>query len=406
MKTTLAISLFFGAFILKTQAQTNFEKGYITTANNEKKACFIKNLDWKNNPTELSYKINLNDEKTLTTSINEVLSFEVFGKSKFIKTTVNIDVSPINLNNLDTKRAPNFEKKTVFLKVLVEGETSLLSYKKNNLVRYFYKKEGKTEQLIYKKFYTPSKKVAVNTYYQQQLLNIIGTCSTASPRNVQSVKYKTKSLVNFFLKNYNCNSKFTSFISEEEKGQLAIVPNIGFGSHQISTKNSANSSRDFDFDSELSLRVGVEVALTLPFNNKKWSVFTAPTYQSYSTEKSKASSNVSGGIIKAVVDYSSLEVPFGVKHYFFLSKESKLFLSGAYIFDIPLNGSITYKRADNSILDTLKIGNISSGFGIGAGVNYSNYSLGIRYTSRNITPNNVTLESNYSALSFNVGYTF
>ena len=40
------------------QAQTKFEKGYFVDNSGQRTEVLIKNLDWKNNPTEFEFKKN------------------------------------------------------------------------------------------------------------------------------------------------------------------------------------------------------------------------------------------------------------------------------------------------------------------------------------------------------------
>ena len=44
-------------------AQINFEKGYIITERGNRLEVFIKNEDWKNNPTSIDYKNSLESDK-------------------------------------------------------------------------------------------------------------------------------------------------------------------------------------------------------------------------------------------------------------------------------------------------------------------------------------------------------
>ena len=53
---TLTYSLLFLSFIGFTQIR--FEKGYFITNYGKRIDCFIKDIDWKNNPTKFDYKLN------------------------------------------------------------------------------------------------------------------------------------------------------------------------------------------------------------------------------------------------------------------------------------------------------------------------------------------------------------
>ena len=54
MKNLLVISFLF--YLTFSYSQITFEKGYFISNDGIKTECFIKNLDWRNNPTEFEYK--------------------------------------------------------------------------------------------------------------------------------------------------------------------------------------------------------------------------------------------------------------------------------------------------------------------------------------------------------------
>ena len=56
--------LFFTLFMLldiKSFSQIIFENGYFIDDSDSKIECLIKNIDWKNNPTEFEYKLSPNE---------------------------------------------------------------------------------------------------------------------------------------------------------------------------------------------------------------------------------------------------------------------------------------------------------------------------------------------------------
>ena len=122
-------------------SQISFEKGYYINNNNQKTNCLIKNIDWKNNPTEFEYKLYENSESK-ETNIKLIKEFGIDNISKYVRNTVNIDRSRETINNLSNDRNPIFKEEEVFLKVLVEGKANLYQYDDGNLRKYFYNKEN------------------------------------------------------------------------------------------------------------------------------------------------------------------------------------------------------------------------------------------------------------------------
>lgn len=60
-------------YTFHASAQIRFEPGYFIDTANQKTECFIKNVDWKNNPTRFDYKLSENGELK-TAEISKVVS--------------------------------------------------------------------------------------------------------------------------------------------------------------------------------------------------------------------------------------------------------------------------------------------------------------------------------------------
>ena len=134
---------------LNSYSQVSFEKGYYIDNNDQKISCLIKNLDWKNNPTKFEFKLSENSE-TQKADIKSIKEFAITNATKFIRSTVKIDRSSGNVNNLNADKNPVFSEEQLFLKVLVEGKANLYEYTDSDLKRYFYNKICYYIKKIYK----------------------------------------------------------------------------------------------------------------------------------------------------------------------------------------------------------------------------------------------------------------
>lgn len=96
------------------QAQTKFEKGYFVDNSGKRSDVLIKNMDWKNNPTEFEFKTDESSaiEKETIANIQE---FGVDNEQKYVRKIVQIDTSSDQLNSLSNESKPTFTEKTVFL---------------------------------------------------------------------------------------------------------------------------------------------------------------------------------------------------------------------------------------------------------------------------------------------------
>lgn len=374
-------------------SQIEFESGYFINNNGEQTNCLIKNIDWKNNPVEFKYKLSENSESK-TATITSVKEFGVLNTSKYHRFIVNIDRSSENINNLSVNKNPQFNEEQLFLKVFVEGKASLYFYEDGNLIRYFYSHDNSNvEQLIFKSYKTPENKIGKNNRYKQQLWNNL-KCEVFSMSDLENIGYNKRDLVKFFIEYNECkNSEFINFEKNQKKDlfNLTIRPGLNFSS--LSIQNSASNSRDTDFGNKLGLRLGIEVEFIMPFNKNKWAILIEPTYQYFNSEKILSTQTVNA-------DYKSIELPIGIRHYFFLNDNSKIFINGAFVFDFSFNSKIDFENGNDLDITTRK--NIV----LGLGYNFKNkYSLEMRYgLSREILSDYIAWTSNYRTFSIIFGY--
>lgn len=397
-------SLLIGLFTMSiTFAQIRFEKGYFIDNSGTKTEVFIKNIDWKNNPKEFEYKFDNNSEAKKE-SIKNITEFGIDNAGKYIRKTVMIDYSSSNLNSVSDKRDPEFVKETLFLKYLVEGKTNLFYYENGGTRRFFYNKDqSDIQQLVYKVFSVDQSQIGYNEDYKKQLSNIL-ECGIEN-KDIQRTDYRANDLTKLFMKSNACSSgnsiNYTATKGKRDVFNLSIRPGISSSALQT-TAYSYGSSSTADYDRKTSFRIGAEFEFILSFNKNKWSLFLEPTYQYYKSEGEMT--NYPGEYyeekVKHSVDYKSIDIPFGVRHYFFLNDQSKIFINGGYMVSVNLNSSIKRQYSD------MKIESGNNLF-FGAGYKY-NDKFGIEFrvnTSRNILRNYSMWKSNYNSVSLILGYT-
>ncbi len=389
---------------IELYSQIIFENGYFINESNEKIECLVKNVDWINNPTEFEYKLSPNDTVQKAT-LQTVKEFGINNFSKYIRAKTNIDRSSNQLDKMSSERNPNFQEEVLFLKVLIEGQASLFIYIDGNLTRFFYKlNDSEIIQLVYKR-YLVDPKILYNDYFKQQLFLEL-KCEGIQLNDLEHLRYDRRDIERLFIKYHECtSSNYISFESKQKKDlfNLTIRPGLNYSSLEI--QNSMTGSRDTDFGNSIGIKFGIETEFILPFNKNKWSVIIEPTYQYYQSEQSEETSSVSGGILVSKVDYRSIELPVGVRHYFYLNDRSKLFINLSYVFDIPINSSIKFLRNDDSVLSGVEIKS-SRNLALGIGYKYRDrYSIEIRYnTNREILGDYIYWNSNYNSLNMFFGF--
>lgn len=398
------LTLLLAVVTLPCFAQIEFEQGYYINNSDQRSNILIKNVDWKNNPQTFEYKVS----ETSAIEIENIKNIKEFGVArlaKFIRATVNIDESSVNTSDLSRDKNPVFVSKTVFLRTLVEGDYTLYEYADGNMKRYFYAKgNASIEPLVYKQYLSSDvvPKIMTNNTYQQQLFNDL-KCENISLKNVQSVDYNRNDLLKFFREYNTCTNKDITYIQEKpdrNKFDLTIRPRLNHSSLYV--KNTLNAGFESTYDSQTSFGIGLEAEFFLPYNKNKWSVFLEPSYQSYEAEKITGNRNDYLG----VVDYKSIEVPVGLRHYLYLNQDSKIFFNAAYVFSFDLGANINFTRHDGRDVNEIDIkpnGNIA----LGAGYKFlDKYGIEVRYQGRHVLDNYYIWNSNYKSISLILGYSF
>jgi hypothetical protein len=408
MKNTLLIILFF--YYAFSNAQISFEKGYYISNDGTRTECFIKNLDWKNTPTEFKYKLQLNDPESKVETISAVQEFGIDNESTYKRFNVEIDRTSDEIKNLTTNENPIWKEETLFLKVLVDGEAVLYEYTGEEIKRYFYQTQNsKLQQLIYLRYLSDIKNeglenISQNNAYQKQLFDNV-RCGNTTANDIRKLTYKKSELIKYFIEYNKCknpSSIKTKTVVNKGELLLRVTPSINFVTLNIPDHN--DYKLNVDVNNKTIFKIGFEGEYILPYNKNKWSVFIDPTYQKYENESPYSVKsffqNTKDAIYQAKIEYSSIEIPIGVRHYMFLNKTSKLFINLAYVFDVNGKATISYDQIEYYHSRT------SPNFAFGFGYTYKNtVSLEMRMnTAKDLLADYPYSEANYKSFSIILGY--
>ena len=405
MKNKLFICLLF-LLSFQTYSQIIFEKGYFVDNNDKKTTCLIKNVDWSNNPTEIQYKLDEQDQP-INISIAQIKAFGIDNHSKYERFTVDIDKSTQVISNMTYEKNPEFKKETSLLKVLLEGKASLFEYISGNTKRYFFKTDSLSiNQLVYKSYKTSEVQIAQNNQYKQQLWMTL-KCDNITTNDVEKLSYKKNSLIKFFKKYNDCNnSKYTVFETTEKRDLFNLNIRPGITTSAISISNSSMSTPDYDrdFDNKIGFRIGLEAEFILPINKNKWALIFEPTYVGgYKAEKSRLDSRTNEEL-KGSIEYNSIELPFGMRYYMFLKNNSSLFINGQVVMEHAVNSEayVEYSTQRNTTLELKP----TTSFTFGLGYKFKNkYSAEFRANlGKNVLDSNREWNSNYKSFALTFGY--
>lgn len=409
MKNTFL--LIFLLFTTISLSQIKYEKGYYIDNSNKKVECFIKNMDWFNNPDYINVRLNENGD-TKNLSIDQIKEFGIYNTSKYVRAKVKMDRSSEIADKISSNRNPTFNEELLFLNVLVEGDATLYLYEDHNLKRFFFNKDNDSiKQLVFKSYIIEYSKVGENNHYKQQLLNNL-KCPSIKISRIKKLDYDKEDLRTLFEDYNNCGKEKTSKSYEDKYKRdlfnLSLRPRLV--SSSINFVNELYNYHEIDFGNKTNIDFGIEAELILPFNKNKWSIFIEPTYHSYKNEISFEYSSLfaPARTYQAEVKYSSIEAPLGIRYSLFLNDESKVFINIAYVIDTQFKSSyLKINDEDGSNLTELDLYS-DNNWAFGAGYKFlDKYTLEVRYqTSRSVSTNYANWFSDHESLSLIIGYSF
>ncbi len=385
---------------LNSYAQIQFEKGYFINNEGERTECLIKNKDWRYNPVKFDYKLS-EDTPPNKRSLDEIKEFGIYKFSKYIKAIVEIDRSGEKSHNMSNTSEPIFSKEELFLKVLIEGRATLYLFEDGSNSRFFYKTENSgINQLIFKTYITPKNKIRKNETYKYQLFNNL-RYDGFTAYGLHEITFSKKELVDHFEKfNLKKGSEQIIHVNKNKKNAFNISILTGMRNSTINFKKGYNFISGASIKNEKGFTIGLETEVIFQYNRNKWAFAISPTYQYFNSEK------VESGYTKRKikVNYSSIELPFGIRHYFFLNGNSRFFITGSYIIDLNLNSRI---ESGSTLLHTsyLKVKS-KNNFAVELGYKYKRYGLNLKYSfNREIMESYPEWSAKHSGISLLIGYT-
>ncbi|NDP27422.1 MAG: outer membrane beta-barrel protein [Flavobacterium sp.] len=164
-------------------------------------------------------------------------------------------------------------------------------------------------------------------------------------------------------------SKSVDFDANATKNKIQFKIKLGLDNTSIAINDAGqyyNLSKDFN---KIAYKIGTEIEYVLPYNKNTWSIFVNPIYQNFESEKTYIKNDGFGVIggdftIQLKYNYSSLDIPFGVRHYYFLNPNSKLFFNIGYSYNLISNAKLKFDYSDRTKdLRSSSRNNLLFGFG-------------------------------------------
>ena len=396
-----------------SHAQIVFEKGYFINNSGMRIECYIENVDWNNNPKTFTYKLLENDQPKIETYMG-VREFGIDNVSMFKRFTVNMEHSRFETGLLAQSKVPAFKEETLFLKAVVTGDANLYVWSGENIVKYFYEtKANAIQQLIYIRYLQNGYEILENNQFRQQLLNDL-KCGDITEKDFKNLTYNENALSKIFVKYNNCagtTANSTVNFAEKNNGKslsLKITPGVYMASLSISDPSTIyDASTD---QHGMVFKIGVELEYMLPFNKNTWSIFLNPTYQKFKEENTYIKADLinhnSYLTYTAQTEYTSAEVPIGLRRYFFLNSNSKIFVNVAYVIDLVVGDSnidlINVEKINaNKHVDIGSRNNFAAGIGFA----YKKFTAEARInTVREIAGGYINWHAKYTSTGITLGY--
>ncbi|MBW4360804.1 hypothetical protein [Flavobacterium taihuense] len=405
--------LFFILFTIPSFGQINYDAGYIINNNGIKAECLIRNVAWQNNPTEIEFRLNEDDKKTKIANIADIKEFSIGNSYKYKRFNTKIDKSNSEIATLSSEKNPIWKDETLLLKVLVEGEVNLYQYIGNGYQRYFIStgNHEKAEQLIYKEYYAQNNVVTENNAFKQQLFTTLKSDKFTAD-DFKDLPYEKQKIIDLIIKyNTTKNNQISNFAPKQNQAKTNFKLQLGVNYSDIEIISTSEFETGGIYSATFPKKpvaiIGFEIEYILPINQKKWSLLFSTSFQHYKSE-TMASNNA-----PISIDYKTIDILFGVRHYFFLNNQSAIFINGGMIYGSPFNSYSKRERQKYSWEEgtgTIEIKKEIEGNAyayIGLGYNYHKYNVELRFNSdRELFKSDRKLKSSYSSFGILFSYNF
>ncbi|WP_396591843.1 hypothetical protein [Allomuricauda sp. R78024] len=216
----------------------------------------VKYSGWVKTPAEIEIK---SDKETAIYKPSQILGFDIEG-DRYLSKTVDLNITKQDIQNLSDFKELKSVRKQVFLKVIVQGNANLYTYK-DNRTHYFVEKGGEIIELIR---LIRSTRSPFNKYVGQ--LNILLSDCQKLSKN-ENVQFNKTNLKRTIIAYNKCQSGESSFIEKKHPIQFSLyaiggykltsygIDNGGFyGNYQIENESNGAPAYGIGFDFDILQR--------------------------------------------------------------------------------------------------------------------------------------------------------
>ena len=383
-------------FSVVSQSQSRFSPGYYIDQNNIKHEGFIEDSNPYNNPEKIFFKSSL-DENESEILIDYIKEFKIDADYRYVKFNVDYDTEQV-VNKSETYiygKEPKLQKKSVLLKVLVEGEFTLYKAIIDDFIFFFIKNVSEeTPKLLIHRKYNLDNSIKENNDFRKQLYDDMKS-ETLEIGDFLKLVYEERELTTVFIK---VNSKNNSLVEQSlnlEKYKNKFYYKIfagataSFGSYALFNIRLKNDNVSF-----ANPILGLEFSNVLSVNAERSEIFGRIFYQKINSESSFLDNSFTGYATEynLNIDLNTISISVGYRHNLSKNLKSKLFFDGSFgVLKVLSSSDLTFSQArtyvqpnQNSDYTELSIfKEFSYKFFINFGIGYTfnkKYSVNIEYS--------------------------
>jgi hypothetical protein len=306
--------------IISASSKDLFTPGTIFLQNGDSINGLIEDKDWSVNPKSIAFKARPSGEVRNYTPL-EIQSFRINGRSRYTSYMGPLDRSSMKLDELDYSVALPASLDTIFLRVLVEGEATLLycndSYDRKH---FLIQKDDSVTELHYKKYLkTVSGKTitAELETYKIQVTRILSDCEEFSNEIMTlHLSFSMSDLMNAVLRYNKCKKKIT-YVAPIQKIHVAPVILAGVSTSRLTFK----TLEEFSAGPQTGFTGGVGINFILPRNHRRFILYTELFFRSFKAEYETA----------GTLDLVYLNIP-AVGKYEAIQGKTTLTVGGGFVF--------------------------------------------------------------------------
>jgi hypothetical protein len=364
--------------------QNDYRKGYYIDNENKKFEIFLQYRDYskmnfsENDSQNIKFKSAENGavEKIAQSNVNEI---SIPGDFKFQRFVIPL------LKSYSNEPIRELRNKSLFLKVLSEGEASLYSYLSKKKTIYFYKINNQVIPIELSYVDAPldqsAKDKRASDGYKKELYEALKN-ETLKPSDFSTIGYNAKDLIAVFDRYNKLQGKENVILSNTiSKSKLVFTGLVNLNNTSVVVANEYSSS---DAENLFSVGIGAEAELRF---NPKWGLFLKASVYGldYSISTKESESNSVKRTSRIEVDMTCFDIIVSPRYHKVFNAKSELFFSLGLGVIISNGNAQEIKTTRFSIIeivrDPLKLG-LKTTLTVVPAVGYSfakNYSVELQY---------------------------